>query len=461
MNAGRHIARSTVSARLNRLLLVLVVLLPLGCTPFTSRAAPPATHPHGQPLEAVQAAIHRKRAVKAYDATLRLTLADLSTFWQVALPNSYQETFKPLRGGIYAYSNESRIPSCGGFPTPYVLLQKNAFYCPEGDFIAWDDQQLFPELQRQHGTFLLSIVLAHEWGHAIQQRSVPDVYGIAAEQQADCFAGAWAAHLASDPGELGTLQRAELDQALAGFIEFRDQVGTTAQDAGAHGSAFDRIRGFQEGYEQGVARCAEYADQLPELVSVPYRNFKERFRGGNLPFDQVIPATETSLTNYWAAIRPQSIPSSPSSKISTCLAPVVLEGFSASEMSWCPLDNTIRYDRARLKRQYDEIGDVGVGTLFAILWAQADQVAAGHESTSRRAYLEALCRAGSYTGSLYNADDPESSQLSPGDMDEAVQTLLAMATTQGQSPQYGTGFEQVAAFRTGVLGTESACLPGQ
>ena len=54
--------------------------------------------------------------------------------------------------------------------TPYSEVAGNAFYCEQGDFVAWDEQGLFPKLRQQYGDFAPALVLAHEWGHAVQAR---------------------------------------------------------------------------------------------------------------------------------------------------------------------------------------------------------------------------------------------------------------------------------------------------
>jgi hypothetical protein len=79
---------------------------------------------------------------------------------------------------------------------------------------------------------------------------------IALEQQADCFAGAWVRHLAD--GESGSLSLNEgnLDTGLAGYLTLRDTPGSDPAADDAHGSAFDRVGAFQEGYDGGVPRCA-------------------------------------------------------------------------------------------------------------------------------------------------------------------------------------------------------------
>ena len=75
-----------------------------------------------------------------------------------------------------------------------------AFYCAQGDFMAYDDgaQGVLAQLADTYGPSVVAVVLAHEFGHAIQartgdlDRNVPTVY---TEQQADCFSGAWSTHV--------------------------------------------------------------------------------------------------------------------------------------------------------------------------------------------------------------------------------------------------------------------------
>ncbi len=60
--------------------------------------------------------------------------------------------------------------------------------------MAWDSEDLLPELQSKFGDFVIPIVLAHEWGHAVQERSNFTARTVTKELQADCFAGGWAKH---------------------------------------------------------------------------------------------------------------------------------------------------------------------------------------------------------------------------------------------------------------------------
>ena len=82
----------------------------------------------------------------------------------------------------------------------------------------------------------MSLVLAHEWGHAVQRRGSVDqtLPTVVRELQADCFAGAWAGDATGENGRI-RVGPTELDTATAGYLLFRDPTGTSARASGAHG----------------------------------------------------------------------------------------------------------------------------------------------------------------------------------------------------------------------------------
>src|SRR6185436_4509153 len=137
-------------------------------------------------------------------------------------------------------------------PAPeYADIADNAFYCPSADLVAWDNASLVPGMYEQYGGFTLGIVFAHEFGHAIQTRADIEGDTIMTELQADCFAGAWTGDVAEGNASYFELELADLDKAIAGFLDLRDSVGTAAEDPQAHGTGFDRIGAFSEGFDQG------------------------------------------------------------------------------------------------------------------------------------------------------------------------------------------------------------------
>ena len=404
------------------------------------------------------------RSVRPYDAILRQTVASLDRHWAKWLPEIYESKYRRLKGGLYAYRSDTVTPKCDGSRYPYILIRENAFYCPGDDLIAWDDEGLFPRLAKEHGELLLGVVLAHEWGHAIQYRAdlTYELDTINAEQQADCFAGAWLADLdPKEPSEakLVALRDKSLDEVLSGFVEFRDYVGLDQRSTGSHGTAFDRIRAFQDGYELGPEQCKTYPDVLPPLVGFAFRNLKERFRGGNLPFVELIPRAVSSLRDS-TAVRPgiAIVDRSSVAGKKACTRPLRFTGSLARSVSGC-LDGagSVRFDRKGLQRWYDRFGDFAPATVLALAWTSVslasgeggpgEGVSVGAAST-RDSFL-ADCLAGRWAAGLVDFETPENSQLSPGDLDEAAQTMLALA---GDDPRPGRGFDRVRAFRIGILG---------
>jgi predicted metalloprotease len=165
-------------------------------------------------------------------------------FWRAAFPDDFHRSYRSprVRGG---YVGEAG-PSCGGQPS----VPFNAFYCPSQDFLAWDEN-LMAAGYRQIGDAWVYLIIAHEWGHAIQARLQADQVSVAAELQADCLAGA-AIFGAADRGllqfERGDTQ--ELQETLAAVAD--DYPWTKESD---HGDARQRISAFNDGSQGGPAAC--------------------------------------------------------------------------------------------------------------------------------------------------------------------------------------------------------------
>ena len=68
----------------------------------------------------------------------------------------------------------------------------NAGFCHDDQTIGWDRGELLPALQEAHGDMGVTMVLAHEYGHAVQYQAGmvdEDTPTLVSEQQADCLAG--------------------------------------------------------------------------------------------------------------------------------------------------------------------------------------------------------------------------------------------------------------------------------
>ena len=100
-----------------------------------------------------------------YTATLEQVITLLQDYWSRALPELGVAYSAPTRF-VYYRPDQAAGPRCGSEPAP----PRNAFYCPPGDFIAWDETGLMIPYYVQAGDFAAAFVLAHEFGHAMQAR---------------------------------------------------------------------------------------------------------------------------------------------------------------------------------------------------------------------------------------------------------------------------------------------------
>ena len=127
------------------------------------------------------------------------------------------------------------------------------------------------------------------------------------ELQADCFAGGWTRAQSDGAGSF-KLAPGDLESSLAALLQFRDVPGTAADDPSAHGSAFDRVNAFQEGFESGPERCAEYFDTPPVVVELPFGSDQEQSSGGNVAAADVIPLAIGLLNDFYSQVEPAYTP---------------------------------------------------------------------------------------------------------------------------------------------------------
>src|SRR3954447_10377781 len=225
-----------------------------------------------------------------YQKVLTAAIAELQAYWADEYPDLYGDRYQPIpRARIIAARPGVKLPACQGHRTRYADVRGNAFYCLQSNFIAYDDVTLMPRLAETFGTFSVALVLAHEWGHGIQDRAGNgDEQTVYLEQQADCFAGAFLSHVADDGNAL-ELEPGDLEASLGAMLLLRDAPGKSAADQSAHGSAFDRISAFQDGFESGAEQCATYFETPPVLVELPFSNAADAQSGGETAAEDVIP----------------------------------------------------------------------------------------------------------------------------------------------------------------------------
>jgi len=404
-------------------------------------------------------------AASGYTADTDTSIADIQSYWSTTMPDVYGRKYAEIPDSrIYPYSASNPPPACGGRGhTPYEEVAGNAFYCDQGDFIAYDAQKLIPQLRQQFGDFAVGLVLAHEWGHAIQTRvhfsSRASVY---VELQADCFAGAWAKHVADGDGTSLRLSEDDLDHALAGFLELRDPSGVDGGDAGAHGNAFDRVGAFQDGIEGGARACRDYATNPPEVTESGFTSYSDAEVNGDLPLDEVLPMLKTSLDDFWGATYSdyKTAPKLAASSGTPSCPSGSDRGVLSDSVLYCAATNTISYSSQTLDKAEKTIGDLGAGVFVAAAWSSSVQHQLGVKIGTAQARASAECLTGAWAGGVENggAGTRQSRDLtfSPGDLDEVVATFVA--TDASSSVDRGSVFTRVTLFRTGFEHGAKACF---
>ncbi len=388
-------------------------------------------------------------------------ITDLEQWWGRQYPDLYGEEYRPVSGGFFAVRpSAGEVPPCLSAAGDAV---DNAYYCVSADVVAWDAENLFPDLQSRFGDLVIPVVMAHEWGHAIQARSGFTARTVTRELQADCFAGAWTKHAQQDG--VFDISDADLDRALAGILDLRDAPGVSQLDPNAHGSGFDRVSAFWDGYGEGLQRCESYRDDDPIVFQLPFGTADDLERRGNTSYEAVVNGAPRDLDDYWRLAYPELTSGQP-------WQPVGLEPFDPSApppcggrstggfaLFYCEPDDYIGWDNVNaMPGVYRQAGDFAVATMLATQYGLAALTRLGDESDEMTSTLRSDCLAGSYASSVILNDRPETStfQISPGDLDEAIKALL-LFRGEGDVERQGSGFERVRAFREGVLYGADPC----
>lgn len=161
------------------------------------------------------------------------------------------------------------------------------FYCPTDESI-YIDTGFFDDLRTQFGAsggpLAEMYVVAHEWGHHIQnvlgtmnnldlRDSGPTSDSVRLELQADCYGGSWAkdASTVSDASGVPFLQpitQQQINDALnAAQVIGDDRIqsqatGQVNPETWTHGSSEQRQKWFSIGYEQGPNACQTFGGNL-------------------------------------------------------------------------------------------------------------------------------------------------------------------------------------------------------
>ena len=198
--------------------------------------------------------------------------SSVQTFWHQELARG-AAGYRPARLVLFTDATSS---ACGT-----ASAQTGPFYCPP-DGKVYLDLDFFRELQQRFhargGDFAQAYVVAHEYGHRVQdllgterrvralQQQRPDQRGplsVRLELQADCYAGVWG-HAAYDRGKVSKEEIAEALDAAAAVGDDRIQAaarGRVNPETFTHGSAAARQKWFTTGMQSGDPKaCDTFAE---------------------------------------------------------------------------------------------------------------------------------------------------------------------------------------------------------
>ncbi|MFC7273133.1 neutral zinc metallopeptidase [Paractinoplanes rhizophilus] len=212
-----------------------------------------------------------------------LYINSIQAFWKQAEPQYFGKQYQPAKTVLFA----NRVSTgCGAADSG-----TGPFYCPADDrvYIDLTFYQLLAQQLGAPGEFAQPYVLAHEYGHHIQdlvgteakmrraQQSASseaeqNLLSVKLELQADCYAGVWANHATETKTSSGQpIFKSITDQDIQEGLDTAKQIGddTLQQRSGqqinpaefTHGTSADRQKWFKRGFDSGnpVEACDTFA----------------------------------------------------------------------------------------------------------------------------------------------------------------------------------------------------------
>ncbi|MEV0235685.1 neutral zinc metallopeptidase [Nonomuraea sp. NPDC050786] len=185
------------------------------------------------------------RGADSFEDDVRTARTLTEAFWQQYFQR-LGRTYRPIADFV-PYSGNSG-PNCGNEPA----VPNNAFYCPVGHFIAYD-QDWMESLWNEMGDGSVYVIIPHELGHAVQaQLQTGFQLNVQMELQADCYAGGTLSSLVRS-GALET-QPGDEDELLLSLEAAGDPTDDWLNPS-AHGTAEQRQASFATGWRSGVSAC--------------------------------------------------------------------------------------------------------------------------------------------------------------------------------------------------------------
>lgn len=203
-----------------------------------------------------------------------LFTTSVQDYWERAYPDQTGKPYEQIRTVRFEGSTSS---GCG-----QASSQMGPFYCPNDQLVYLDttffDDMLTGQLGAEGGTFAIGYVIAHEYGHHVEDQlgvlgrirtqQGPRSDAVRVELMADCLAGMWARSAATTQDAQGTqiiegLTREDVRLAIDAAEAVGDDriqkrsSGRVDTDSFTHGSAAQRVKWFEVGMSKGSLRACD------------------------------------------------------------------------------------------------------------------------------------------------------------------------------------------------------------
>jgi uncharacterized protein len=195
----------------------------------------------------------------------------VNDYWKKTLPQQAPKATWAPEAAIDTFSGQT-ASGCG-----QAQSAMGPFYCPTDKTIYFDPTFFKDILQGQlngpSGAFVEPYVIAHEYGHHVQDllgtmsrvktQQGPNSDSVRLELQADCYAGMWAKNATTTQDAQGNvliqdLTQQDIQDAIAAAKSVGDDTiqqettGKVNPEQWTHGSSAARVKWFMTGYQNGT-----------------------------------------------------------------------------------------------------------------------------------------------------------------------------------------------------------------
>ncbi len=214
------------------------------------------------------------------DCRLALIINSVNAFWKQYLPEATPQQIQ-YRTAVTQLFSEGTVTGCG-----QATSAVGPFYCPNDEKIYIDmsffDTQL-QQLGAENTTFVQAYVVAHEYGHHLQNilgvlqqgqqmdQSGPNSGAVRVELMADCLAGVWTHHATGTTDESGVkIINSITDEDIQSGLNAASSIGddhiqeqTQGQvnpESFTHGTSQQRYNWFKKGIDSGeLGQCDTFS----------------------------------------------------------------------------------------------------------------------------------------------------------------------------------------------------------